>query len=150
MQGDKSVTDAIIRAMNAVTATQTPHRADRQQISPNLPTTYDQVSAVTRSHDSSLMLPNSTASSSSSSGPSANSNDQGHSSRDGQVSIPERKRKLILPTMFQSKKSKGRSETSTRYLRDIFCLPKECMYDDGGIAIPRGTRRNALASPDVG
>ena len=60
--------------------------------------------------------------------------------------------KLVIPTMFQSKGAKRSKPVKTvRYLRDIFCLPRDVLNGETGtIGIPRGTRRNSLANKDVG
>lgn len=62
--------------------------------------------------------------------------------------------KSFLLCMFHLKAAKrsksGTQPKSVVYLRDIFCLPLDCQSDSGTIAIPRGTRRNFLASKEVG
>lgn len=67
--------------------------------------------------------------------------------------VGRRKRKFVAPSMFQMKAKRRKMESklkSVKYLRDIFCLPKSCMDEDGTVAILRSTRRSILASKEVG
>lgn len=74
-------------------------------------------------------------------------------SRNETSDVGRRKRKFVAPSMFQTKAKRRKVESkpkSVKYLRDIFCLPKSCMDEDGTVAIPRSTRRSILASKEVG
>ena len=61
-------------------------------------------------------------------------------------------KRFATPTMFMSKRSR-RTEPQPKkvtYMRDIFCLPRECQGQNGTVLIPRGSRRSALANKEVG
>ena len=56
------------------------------------------------------------------------------------------KRKLPPPAFKESRRvSQQASNKVTNYVRDILCLPRSWVADDGRIAIPRGERRSFLA-----
>ena len=80
-------------------------------------------------------------------------NGSGPVSRENASPQPGMKRRFVVPTMYQTKAKRKKAESkpkSVKYLRDIFCLPHECLDDDGTIAIPRGTSRSYLASNEIG
>lgn len=139
-----SVAGAIIEAIRTATQAGIAGQSRQQLGSSASPigSTYEQVSSLSRQQATARA----TASTSQS--------DISQSSSDGDTSQRGVKRKLVLPTMFQLKAAKrsksGTQPKSVVYLRDIFCLPLDCQSDNGTIAIPRGTRRNFLASKEVG
>ena len=139
----QSVADAIVQAIRVATSqtSQAPHSSSSGTMR-----TYDRVSTTVSGTSGSV------SGSGQRLATSMMINDHPGPSSSTAPSPAGTKRKLVIPTMFQSKGAKRSKPVKTvRYLRDIFCLPRDVLNGETGtIGIPRGTRRNSLANKDVG
>ena len=62
------------------------------------------------------------------------------------------RKRYCSPSMFLPKRSRRADSQPKRttYVRDILCLPREYQGKSGTVVVPRGARRSALASEEVG